>query len=189
MNEPKPLRDRVSAKVMRFSKALRTSRKLDIAVLGPALENSDDPRGTQKRQQLFEALEHDGHNPFFPEKLVVKGAPEALIEEREILRSDQVDWVILLHTRKSIGTLLEIGHFISFPEIRGKTTVVYPTDFYEPNDALAANTVRAFWSEPLLYNHHQFVSCSLIAECRALAFDRMQDESPLNWPPDHLPID
>lgn len=188
MNEPRAFRDRISAKVFRFSKALRASKRLGIAVLGPALENSDDPCGTRKRHQIYDALKRDGHDPFFPEDLVVKGTPQALIEESAILRSDQVDWVILLHTKTSVGTLIEIGHFISYPEIRGKTTVVYPTDFYQPDDALAANTVRAFWSPPLLYNDHQFVSCNLVAECRELASNRLQDESTLNWPPGHLPI-
>ena len=182
MNAPIPFRDRISTKAAELLENLQ-SRKLGIAVLGPALNNADDSLGARKRRQIHDALKQDGHRPFFPEDLVAKG-PKALPAERELLSRDTVDWVILLHTKQARGTFLEVGHFIEFPEIVGKTTVLYPLDLHE-DDGLMTNTVRTFWSSPVLYTDHDLASCKVVAECRDLASNRLAASQ---WPPDYLPI-
>ena len=183
MTHPDPLRDRILGKV--FGE-FRTERQLGIAVLGPGL---DDPceSGARKRLQIHDALKQDGHAAFFLEDIVSKDAVDPLREEREILRRDSVDWIIVLFTRDSPGTVLEIGHFTDVPEITFKTTILFPYDLY-CDSGLVAKTVRGSWSAPLLYNEGQFVSCSVVAECKGLAVERIQADSPLSLPPGELPL-
>ena len=182
------LHGRVLEKVLSFSSILRNTSPLSVAVLGPGLQNSEDPWGAKKRRQIYDALQQEGHAPFFPEQLVARGTPGALIEEREILRESSVDWILLLHTRVSAGTLMELSLVLNFPELAAKTTVLFPTDYYDPYNALAANSVHVLEAPPLLYTDHQLSSCSLVAECKALATVRCEAKSSLNWPLGHLPL-
>ena len=41
-----------------------------------------------------------------------------------------VQLIIALHTRESIGVASEIAHFVSIPEIKAKTAILFPTEFY-----------------------------------------------------------
>ncbi len=187
MTLPAPLGDRVSRKAANFFCELRKERKLGIAVLGPGLDNPCEP-GAQKRRQIHDALRQDGHAPFFPEDIVSLDATEPLLEERDILRRDSVDWIVVLHTRQSLGTVLEIGNSTDIPEIMSKTTILFPYDLYYYDSGLVAKTVRGSWSDPMPYTEEQLVSCSVVSECRGMAVERMQANSRLNLPPDDLPI-
>ena len=129
MTLPEPLRDRISSRAARFLRELQTERQFGIAILGPAPDNPCGS-GAQKRRQIRDALKLDGHAAFFPEDIVSKASAEPLLEERDILRSDSVDWIILLHTSQGSGTTLEIGNFTDIPEIMGKTTILFPDELY-----------------------------------------------------------
>ena len=173
----------VIARVDHALEKLLDDSPLSIAVLGPAL-NMENP-GSRKRRQIHDALQKDGHKPFYPEDIVVTGTPKAIVEEREILSKPSVDWIILLHTQNGHGTIGELSNFAEHDAIVAKTTVLFPQDLYDPSGGLTANTVESFWAqrtEPLLYTDQQLASCNLVAECTALAFERLSDKSPLSWP-------
>ena len=168
----------IAAKLDSERRRVSRSRPLNIAVLGPNLANTDDP-GTRKRRQIFDALERDGHYPFFPENRVDTSRPsDSWIEqERFILSDPAVDLVIVLNTPTSIGVILEIGNFVSVPEIRIKTAVMHPIEYYTPNDSLAANTIREYLVQ-LPYTEDQMLACQLVSECRIWVRRRQIGE----WP-------
>lgn len=172
----------VSSKAKEAAERYRTERPLRIAVLGPGLQRAGYP-GTQKRRQIHDALLADGHAPFFPEDLVDPTEPRDLLleQERRILLEPDVDLVIILHTRNSMGVLMEIANFVSAPLIKAKTAVLFPNSFYTPDRGLPGNTVRAF-RDKMMYSSKQFNDCDLVGECRKWAYDRAMGQ----WP-DPLP--
>ena len=145
---------------------------LRIAVMGPGLGNPDDP-GTRKRLQIRDALVDDGHNPFFPEDYATTDPPFISLLEQEhlILSGSGVDLVIFLHTTTSIGVATELGYFIGNPEIKAKSAVLFPIQFYTPDESLVANTVREYFIK-MPYNDTHFATCQLVSECRKWANDR-----------------
>ena len=151
-----------------------------IAVLGPGLGLPSTP-GFQKRQQIRDRLEAEGHYPFFPEDpglLVPEHPTEALlIQERRLLSSPDVHLIILLHTKESIGVVSEIAYFMDIPEIKAKTAILTPIELYSPNENLSANTIRSYFIK-LPYNDKQFAACQLVEECIKWASDRQAG----NWP-------
>ena len=172
----------VSSKAKEAAERYRTERPLRIAVLGPGFQGAENA-GTQKRRQIHDALLEDGHEPFFPEDFVDPEEPRDLLleQERRILLEPEVDLVIVLHTGDSMGALMEIGNFVSVPQIKAKTAVLFPNDFYTPDSGLPGNTVRAF-RDRMLYSARQFTDCDLVGECRKWAYDRATGQ----WP-DPLP--
>lgn len=146
---------------------------LRIAVLGPGLGSPSAP-GFRKRRQIREKLAADGHQPFFPEDpgLLNPLYPlEPLLEqERRLLSDSHVHLVIILYTSESYGAAQEIAYFMGVPEIKSKTAVLYPSQYYTPNDNLPANTVREYFVR-LPYTKEHFEVCQLVDECRKWAFD------------------
>ena len=100
--------------------------------MGPGLKDPDD-LGARKRWQIRNALENDGHSPFFPEEYVNSDPPFISLLEQEllILSGSEVDLVIFLHTSTSIGVATELGYFISDPEIKAKSAVLFPIQFLQ----------------------------------------------------------
>ena len=177
-NQPDTFDDIIAAKLNSETRRVSRSRPLNIAVLGPNLANTDDP-GTRKRRQIYDALERDGHHPFFPETYIDTSQPsDTWIEQERVILSDPaVDLVIVLNTPTSIGVILEIGNFVSAPEIRVKTAIMHPIEYYTPNDSLAANTIRAYLVQTP-YTEEQMLACQLVSECRIWVRRRQIGE----WP-------
>ena len=150
-------------------------RSLQIAVLGP---NRDDLRsvGTRKRYQIRDALEDLGHRPFFPEDQV-KGSLDWIGQERDLLRRDDVDLVIILHTADSFGALGEIANFVSVPEIMMKTGVFFPKRYYTPDKSLSANIVQSY-SVKKPYTDEHMETCQLVSDCEKWARDMVNG----HWP-------
>ena len=82
--------------------------------------------------------------------------------------------VIFLYRPTSLGVGFEIAHFFAYPEIKAKSAILYPAEYYKPNDNLAANTVRDFRAR-LPYTKEHFESCQLVDECRKWATDVIVD--------------
>ena len=182
INKTDTFGDIIAAKLNNERRRASYSRPLKIAVLGPSLDNVDDP-GTRKRRQIFDALKDDGHYPFFPETYVDKSQPfDIWIEQERIILSDpEVDLVIVLNTPTSIGVMLEVGNFVSVPEIRIKTAIMHPIEYYTPDDSLAANTIRAYLVQ-LPYTQEHMSVCQLVSECRIWVRRRQIGEWPSSPP-------
>ena len=170
--------DLISAKAKQAHQASRHRSRLGIAVLGPGLSD-DRGTGAQKRLQIRDALKNDGHNPFFPEDLVVNDPlhESVLEQERDILSQPTVDLVIILYTSDSPGALMEIANFVSVPEIKAKTAILFPIEYYNPDDGLPGNTVREYIVRTTYTDAH-FQACQLVSECRKWARDRATE----SWP-------
>ena len=151
---------------------MRGGGGLRIAVMGPGLNDPDDP-GARKRRQIRTALEHDGHSPFFPEEYVDSDPPFISLLEQEllILSGSDVDLVIFLHTSTSFGVATELGFFVRYPEIKAKSAVLFPIQFYTPDESLVANTARAYFVK-MPYSGDHLDTCQLVSECRKWANDR-----------------
>lgn len=149
----------------------RVGKSLSIAVLGPGLDTPGSP-GSRKRRQIHDELERDGHSPFFPEDRVSAGPTQEplLDQETRLLASAEVDLVIILHTSESVGTLMEIADFRRVPEIKSKTAILFPIQYYTPDEALAANTVREYFVR-MPYSDAHFAACRIVSECRKWASD------------------
>ena len=147
--------------------------RLTIAVLGPKSGvNNSDPGG-MKRREILDALEQDGHNPFFPEdKVAPDPAGLRLLEqERLLLRNPEVDLVVILYTYSSPGALQEIAYFTADPVIVSKTGILYPYDFYDPGGNLFTDTLSEYHvKQP--YSKHHLENCSVVGECRKWASAR-----------------
>ena len=170
-----PLRRRILDKVQRLLPNYRADVPLRVAVLGPSL---DDSSGGKKRRQIYQALKKEGHSPFFPECALANAPPAAFILERErrMLVSSDVHLVIILHT-SGYGVAAELGNFVHVPEIVSKTAVLFPAEFYAPDNAVLANTAREFpMRQPYLKEH--FLSCQLVSECLKWAEQRLT----ASWP-------
>ena len=145
-----------------------------IAVLGPGPGDRSDS-GFQKRQQILSQLAADGHQPFFPEEngLLAPDNPldPLLDQEQKLLSNPDVHLIIILYTESSFGAGWETANFFTNPEIKAKTAVLFPIQFYNPNDNLAANTVRDFLIK-LPYTEEHFRVCQLVDECRMWAKNR-----------------
>lgn len=151
---------------------------ISIAVLGPGLNT--DTAGSRKRRQIHAELERDGHNPFFPESYVASDPTrESLLEqERRLLGGSDVHLVVILHTAASYGTIAEIAYFTQFPEILAKSAILFPINYYTPDESLVANTVREYHIR-IPYSDDQFDACQLVAECRKWARDRAMGRWPV----------
>ena len=117
---------RIAAKRRELADNLSKAR-LCIAVLGPNLEEIRDI-GTVKRHKIADALVDDGHEAFFPEMRLENSDPDTpwVEQERKLLSDSTVDLVVILNTEDSGGVLIEIGNFISVPEIHSKTAILFP---------------------------------------------------------------
>lgn len=150
------------------------SSGITIAVLGPGLE-SNDVEGLAKRQQIRRELTNDGHHPFFPEDdgLLVPDHPaeDLLSQELRLLRSPDVKLVIVLYRPDSVGVGWEIAYINAFPEVKAKTAILYPIQYYTPDDSLAANIVQSYHVK-LPYTDRHFEVCQLVDECRTWARNR-----------------
>ena len=98
-------------------------------------------------------------------------------QEQRVLSSDDVDFVIILHTESSAGALGGIFNFVSVPAIRVKTGILFPFRFYMPTQNLVGNTVQAYTTR-MLYTEEHLESCEIVAECRRWANTRLKDMSP-----------
>ena len=147
-----------------------SDRPLRIAVLGPSLADIRDI-GARKRLQIRDALMDQGHAPFFPEDVIDSSAPDWIGQERELLLNDSVDLVIILHTKNSWGAFSEVANFASFPEIRIKTAVLFPSEHYEPMNSLPANIVQSYFVR-LPYTDRHMELCQLVSECVKWADDK-----------------
>ena len=172
------LGDVVSAKVQESGQTPHERISLSVAILGPGL-GTDDDQGAVKRMQIRDALANDGHSPFFPEEIVTlnQSSEAVLEEERQILSRPNVDLVIILHTSTSFGALMEIANFVSVPEIKAKTAVLFPSRYYTPDESIPGNTVRAYLIK-FAYTDEHFRVCQLVSECRKWACERAIG----NWP-------
>ena len=151
---------------------------LCIAVLGPNLSDIDNS-GTLKRRQIAASLETDGHITFFPENHVQDTDPSVpwVEQERQLLSDSSVDLVIILHTDRSAGVLMEIGNFVSVPEISLKTAILCPFKHYKPTENLFGNTVQAYFTK-MQYTDEHLASCELVAECKQWAYTLQKGK----WP-------
>ena len=168
--------NRISTKVRQTIRPDLVERSLRVAVLGPSL-NRDD-LGSQKRRQIRDALKNDGHDPFFPEHEVDADDPfeSILSQERTILSQTTVDLVIVIHTATSMGVLQEIARFEGYPEIKAKTAILFPLDFYNEL-GVPSNTVRNYLvNQP--YTDYQLEECLVVRSCRMWASARKNDM----WP-------
>ena len=156
-----------------------TEKPLRIAVLGPNLGDADNV-GARKRRQIADALREDGHETFFPEQYVAMDDPFVpwVEQERQLLSDSDVDLVVILHTEGSAGVLVELGNFVSVPEISFKTGVLFPFQYYRPTQSLSANTAQAYFSK-LQYTAEELESCQLVAECRRWAYNRKRGVWPV----------
>ena len=154
-------------------------KSLRIAVLGPNLDDADNI-GTRKRRQIANALEADGHETFFPEQYVAMDNPFVpwVEQERQLLSGSDVDLIIILHTEDSAGVLVELGNFVSVPEISFKTGVLFPFQYYSPTQSLSANTAQAYFAK-VQYTEEELESCQMVAECRRWAYDRKRGVWPV----------
>ena len=148
-----------------------TGAGLCVAVLGPSVSVASGLGGI-KRSEIRTALLNDGHRAFFPEEVVSAEKPftTAIEQERTLLAASAVDLVIVLYTSTSVGAAVELGNFVSVPEIKAKTAVLFPIEYYTPNDALVANTVRDYFVK-MPYAHSHLENCQIVAECRKWAND------------------
>ena len=164
-----PFRDRIVAAQSRVQDNRIREKKLCVAVLGPNLDNIQD-FGTQKRYQVRDALEDDGHDSFFPENRIDTSDSTQvwLRTERQMLSDDSIDLVIILHTESSFGVLAEIANFVDVPEIHSKTAILYPARFYQPDQNLPANIVQAYYVRKL-YTDDEMEACHVVQECRKWA--------------------
>ena len=115
-------------RVLASQKALAdevSKRRLCIAVLGPNLDDAENI-GARKRRQIADTLTADGHQTFFPEQVMDNPFLLWIEQEQRVLSSDDVDFVIILHTESSAGALGEIFNFVSVPAIRVKTGILFP---------------------------------------------------------------
>ena len=151
---------------------------LRIAVLGPNLDDIGNV-GTQKRYQIRNALENDGHQPFFPEReLDTSDASQLWLElERQLLGDESVDLVIIFHTEDGFGVLAEIANFVSVPEIHAKAAILFPAKFYTPNRSLPANTVQAY-HDKMQYTDQDMAICRIVDQCIDWASERRNE----SWP-------
>ena len=151
---------------------------LRIAVLGPDLENLRSV-GTRKRYQIRDALEDDGHRPFFPEReLDTSDASQLWLElERQLLGDESVDLVIIFHTEDGFGVLAEIANFVSVPEIHAKAAILFPAKFYTPSRSLSANTVQAY-HDKMQYTDQDMAICRIVDQCIDWASERRNE----SWP-------
>ena len=154
------------------AKAADTSEdvSLSIAVLGPSLDDGEANRGGRKREQIRDALQQDGHRPFFPEDRVASdpSGPSLLEQERLLLGDANVDLIIILYTATSYGVLQEIANFEPYPNIKGKTAVLYPFALYQPGASLFSDTLSEYLVR-MSYSDLQFDECTLVFECRKWA--------------------
>ena len=147
---------------------------MKIAVLGPGVDSPSDP-GLQKRQQIRRELAEDGYSPFFPEDdgLLVPEYPlePLLYQQRRLLSHPDVQLIIVLYTSTCVGAGFELGNIMAIPELKAKTAVLFPIEYYHPDDNLAANTVRDFLIK-FPYTDKHFEICQLVSECRVWAKNR-----------------
>ena len=149
---------------------------LIIAVLGPMVQGTSDDLGSMKRVQIRDELRDDGHRPFFPEQCIKADptAPRILERERVLLSSPLVDLVIILHTDPGAGTLQEIANFEPFPEIVGKSRVLFPSKFLDPGINSFSDTVSAFLLN-FAYSEHHLQICNVVWQCRKWASVRSKE--------------
>ena len=171
MYQPDAFSRRISIKRKEIAERL-SAISLRIAVLGPNLDETCNT-GSVKRSQIADALQKDGHETFFPEHYVSKNDPSIIWVEQErlILSDESVDLVIMLHTDDSMGVLVEIGNFVSVPEINIKTGILFPSQYYKPTQYMPGNTVQGYYNR-MQYTEEQLESCELVAECRRWAYTR-----------------
>lgn len=156
------------ARVVRGS--LHSRRRLSIAVLGPRI-GTPLSFGGKKRQQIREALQKDGHSPFFPEETGIAQDPlggTLLQQGHELLSDPGVHLIILLHTPDSIGVLGELYRYYDVPEIESKMAVMVPAEFYTPEENVFGDTVQRYRTK-LPYLPHLYETCQLVSECRRWA--------------------
>jgi len=138
-----------------------SNASLRVAVVGPNLGNADDP-GSVKRQQIYDAIKSNGHDPFFPEEHVNSNYNLPLLDqERLILNRDDVDLVIVLDC--SGVALAEISNFASFPEIVIKTGVLFPLEF-DIRDSLPRNVIASY-SHQWKYTQEDLEACHVVEVC------------------------
>ena len=155
----------------------RAVNNLRVAVLGPGLQNPDDP-GSKKRRQIFQALKDDGHDPFYPEE-IVDDSPTTFIlgEERRALIDPNIHLVLILHT-STHGVSQELSSFSHVREIVAKTAVLFPLEHYYPEDGGVPPNTACEFPVRFPYTEEQFVSCRLVSECQKWAEQRLT----YRWP-------
>ena len=178
IDESEALGDRSIEARRRVHENYLSIKALSVAVLGPNLDNIDEI-GTQKRYQIRDALSEDGHEPFFPESLIDTSDSTRLwiADEQQLLRDTSVDLIILLYTEGAQGAYTELSNFVTVPEIRSKTALLYPLRFYEPRTALSGNTAQGYYKSKI-YTEDEMNECRVIANCKKWADDRRNGD----WP-------
>jgi hypothetical protein len=166
LNLHNDLANRISAKAT----AAAEGSPLSIAVLGPSLGSGEANLGGQKRKEIRDALQKDGHHPFFPEDVVTSdpSGPTLLEQERVTLGDPGVDLIIILYTLTSYGVLQEIANFVSYPDIKAKAAVLYPFELWQPGESLFSDTLSEYLVRSA-YAEAQFDNCTLVFECRKWA--------------------
>ena len=161
--------DQIARKASDMAVSLKAGRRISVAVLGPGFPEQGVPEspGSLKRRQIRTALEGDGHRAFFPEDLVEsEGIPFSILNwETSLLRDPQVDLIVILHTDSSFGVIAELSHFLTVPEIRDKTVVLFPIEFYNPSGGLVSNIVQNYYYRTF-YPEEHLKTCHVVAECR-----------------------
>ena len=147
---------------------------LVVAVFGPGIEN--DTLGSRKRNQIVETLRTDGHRAFTPEEFLdVRRFDLIWLEQEELLLAEnRVDYVIVLLTEDSIGAFTEIGRMSGNPAVVTKTGILYPHQYYSPDENLLSNTVATF-PDLHLYTEDEIETCQLVAKCRDWVADEQHD--------------
>ena len=132
--------------------------------------------------KFYDALKERRACPLFSQRTCSEVDPveprDLLLEqEKRVLNQDDVGLVIILHYENSIGAIMEIANFVSVPEIKAKTAILFPMEHYNPDYSLPGNTVRAF-RDRMVYSESQIANCHLVGECRKWAHDRATGQ----WP-------
>lgn len=160
-----------------------TDASISIAVLGPGVQDPEDP-GAAKRLQIRNALRKEGYHAFFPEKRIdlAPGAPPLLDQELEELAKPDVQLVIVLYTHKSPGAALELGGIATRPDIQGKTAVLMPRDLIDEvggaaDRGLVAITVREHFAQRP-YTKAQFDACRIVEQCKQWASNPPNRQEP-----------
>ena len=85
--------------------------------------------------------------------------------ESEALRSPEVHLINILQTPGSAGFIAELGVFPLVKEIRRKSIVLTPMEYYTPNAGFLANLV-SFYPISKPYSQQQFEGCRLLHDCQ-----------------------
>ena len=151
-------------------------RALTIAVLGPSFGNPLD-QGGRKRLQIRDNLRKCGHDAFFPEEKI-GGEGAFIVRTRDLLRSPDVDLVIILHIEGRSGVSGEVVALVLEDDIMAKAAILVPVNDHEYERDLVDNSINQYRVQ-VPYNEAHFRDCNLLNECMEIVDEVLTEKSPL----------